>query len=348
MSDPIGVMTFLSGNIDAAMEKFVVQTSAALSAGIAPVIATGLMLWFTLYGLAVMRGEVQEPLMGFVKKSMNITLICAFGLGTGLYQDMIVGSVYDFLNGLTQMVSPGSSNIFVALDQYDKKVSEQTLVIIGHGMTKLPTGGWLDLLAGLIISVANAALMILCGGFAVVAKVALSLVLAFGPIFILCLAFPTVARLFESWLSTVLSKILLSVYLAAVATFSIIISGDYMDRMIANTGVANAMSDAFGFVVINGALLVVAYQLPQIAAGMTGGISVTGGGLAAFMMGKLTNRKGGGNEGEKGDTGSPGGGSVANGSSSATGGGAGSSQAASNSTSIPAYRRATLDRLGKT
>lgn len=54
MSDPIGVMTFLSGNIDAAMDKFVVQTSAALSIGLAPLVATGLTIWFTLYGMAVM------------------------------------------------------------------------------------------------------------------------------------------------------------------------------------------------------------------------------------------------------------------------------------------------------
>lgn len=348
MSDPIGLMTFLSGNIDAAMDKFVVQTSAALSLGLTPLVVAGLSIWFTLYGMAVMRGEVNDPVMGFVKQATKISFICAFALGTGIFQDMIVGSVYGFLDGLTQIVSPGNStSIFVALDQYDKKATEQALVIMGHGMTKLPMGGWLDIAAGFLLQFANAVLMILCGGFAVVAKVALSLVLALGPLFIACLAFGPVARLFESWLSTVLSKVLLGVYLAAVLTFALVISSDYMDRMIANTGNVNAISDAFGFVIINGVLLVVAYQLPQLAAGLTGGISVSGGGLAGFMMGKLTGRGGRGDGG--GGGGSDGGGSVSNASGSSTSSSANSTPAGSSGASgggrTPAYRRATLDRL---
>lgn len=349
MSAPIGLMTFLSGNIESAMDKFVVQTSAALSVGLAPVVAIGLMIWFTLYGMAVMRGEVNDPVMGFVKQATKTSFICAIALGTGIFQDLIVGGVYGFLDGLTQIVSPSNSaNIFVALDQYDNKATEQSMVIIGHGMTKLPTGGYLDILAGLILQFSNAVLMILCGGFAVVAKVALSLVLALGPLFIVCLAFGPVARLFESWLSTVLSKVLLGVYLAAVLTFALVISSDYMDRMIANTGNVNAMSDAFGFVVINGVLLVVAYQLPQLAAGLTGGISVSGGGLAAFAMGKLTGGRGRG-EGGGGGGGSDGGGSVSNASGGSANSGANTAPAGSSAGSggnrTPAYRRATLERL---
>lgn len=348
MSDPIGVMTFLAGNIDGAMDKFVVQTSTALSVGLAPLVAAGLTIWCILYGMATMRGEVADPFMGFVKQTTKLSLICAFALGTGIFQDMIVGGVYGFLDGLTQIVSPGNStSIFVALDQYDKKATEQALVIMGHGMTKLPTGGYLDIVASLILQVTNALLMILCGGFAVVAKVSLSLVLALGPLFIASLAFAPIARLFESWLSTVLSKVLLGVYLAAVLSFALVISNDYMDRMIANTGNVNAISDAFGFVIINGVLLVVAYQLPQLAAGLTGGVSVTGGGLAGFLMGRLMGRGRGDSGG--GDGSKSGGGSVsdASGSSGSSGGSnsSGASSGASSAGRTPAYRRAALDRI---
>jgi type IV secretion system protein VirB6 len=141
---------------------------------------------------------------------------------------------------------------------------------------------------------------------------------------------------------------LLGVYLAAVLTFALVISSDYMDRMIANTGNVNAMSDAFGFVVINGVLLVVAYQLPQLAAGLTGGISVSGGGLAAFAMGKLTGR-GGRGDGGGGGGGSDGGGSVSNASGSSASSAPNTPPAASSGGSgggyKPAYRRATLDRI---
>lgn len=343
MSDPIGLMTFLAGNIDAAMDKFVVQTSAAVSAGIAPLVAMGITIWCILYGMASMRGEVATPLMGFVKQTTKLSLICGIAITTGVFQDLIVGGVYGFLDGLTQIVSPGNStSIFVALDQYDKKATEQALVIMGHGMTKLPTGGYLDIVASLILQFTNALLMILCGGFAVVAKVSLSLVLALGPLFIASLAFAPIARLFESWLSTVLSKVLLGVYLAAVLSFALVISNDYMDRMIANTGNVNAISDAFGFVIINGVLLVVAYQLPQLAAGLTGGVSVTGGGLAGFLMGRLMGRGRGGNGGGGGSD-SGGGGSVSDASGSA--GSSGASSGASSAGRTPAYRRATLERL---
>lgn len=350
MSDPSGIFTFLAGNIDGALGKFVTQTSVALSAGIAPLVVTGITMWIMLYGMASMRGEVQDPVMGFVKSAIRLSFIFGIALGAGIYQSMIVETVYAFQSGLGQIFSPDAANIFAALDKFDNKSTEHAMVIMGRGYTALPMGGYLDICAGLILLLTNAVLLALCGGFALLAKVSLTFVLALGPLFIVALAFTPINKFFDAWLSKVLNYVLMTVCLGAVLTFALTISSDYIDTMIANTnneGIS-AMSDAFGLVMVNGALLVVTYHLPQLVAGLTGGTPLSGAGLASFVGNKIFGGGGkssGGKDG--GEGGGKGGGSVSNNSSTSTNNtsSSGSSSGSSGGGSVPAYRRATLDRL---
>ncbi len=206
----IGVATLISGNIDAALAKYLAGSAAALAAGLAPLIVIGLSIWFALYGIAVMRGEVSEPVIAFAWHVVKISFIVAFALSAAVYQTYIVDTVYEVITFLNQTISQnGSGDIFQTLDTLNAKMIDLALVIQGHGWATILHGGLADVLAGYVVLFAQEFLFMGCCGMSIVGKTALAFVLAFGPLFISALAFPPTTKFFDAWFSKVVNYILL-------------------------------------------------------------------------------------------------------------------------------------------
>lgn len=352
-----GLFSYLGGSIDNALATFVTRVSSALAVGIAPVVATGLTIWILMYGYAVMRHEVQDPINVFFGKVIKISLILVVALTSGFYQSEIVASVNSLQNGLVTIVAPdmasaAGSDIYKVLDAFDDKGAQMALVIIGRGVSLLPLGGWLDMITGILVFGANAVLLLVCGGFVIMAKVATAFILGLGPMFIVCLAFPPVAKFFDAWLSKVLNYLLLVVILAFAIGLSMAICDAYMVKAMASmqADASNQMADAFGMVILYGALLFVVFQAPHLASGLAGGSSLSGGGLVQMAAGAMLARGGAGGKNNNGDP--KGGGSMENnsgGSGSGGGGGGGSGNSPTQQPSapkVPAYRRVSRNKYG--
>lgn len=341
---PAGIATFVSGSVNNALDTFVTATSTAVSAGIAPMVVIGLSIWATTYGLATMRQEVNEPIMGFVKYFTKVSIILGIALSSGVYQSEVVDGVYAFTNWFVSIVAPGAhGDIYTVIDEFDAKVSELGLVIIGHGMTLLPWGGWLDLIAGLITLLASAVMILVVLGFSLVATVAVKFMLGIGPFFIASLCFPPIAKFFEAWMGKIMNYSFLMVGLAVTTSMGLVIVGAYVDHFQQTQDATNAIADAVGLIVAEGALGILVWQMPNIAAGLGGGSTLSGGGLGAFIGGMIAGRMGGGKDEKKQEE--KGGGSIEDKSEGGGGGSSGGGRGGALGGRTPAYRRATLDRL---
>jgi type IV secretion system protein VirB6 len=345
-----GLFSYLGEYIDGALNVFVTTVSSNLSIAITPLVTTGFTIYILMYGLAVMRHEVSEPVSAFMGKALKIGLILGFALGSGLYQSEIVAGVKALESGLVNVVAPNSigTDVYGMLDAFDAKTSDMALTIVSRGMALLPFNGWMDMIVGLVVFVANSVLLIVCGGFIVMAKVATGLILGLGPIFIACLAFPPTAKFFDAWVAKVLNYLLLVVILAFNIALTIKLCDDYVTRAMASllTSSTNQLGDAFGMVVLYGSLLFVIYQSPQIASGLAGGAALSGGGILGKLMGGST-KSGGGSGGNSGGEGSDGGGSVKNGGVGGQAGGGGGETSARGSMGPSKHRRAMLDNLNR-
>lgn len=346
-----GLFTYLGGSIDAAMGSFVTGVSSKIAGAITPVVLTGLTIWIMVYGFAVMRHEVSEPINVFGAKILKISIILMFALGGGYYQGEIVGGVGALQDGLVNVVAPSSGgNIYGVLDAFDEKGIQLAGAIIERGAELLPWNGWIDLFTGIIVLFANAIMLLVCGGFVVMSKVATAFILGLGPIFIACLAFPPVSKFFDAWLGKVLNYTLLVVILAFSISLSIAICDNYLSAATGSlaSSATNQLKDAAGMVILYGALLIMIYQSPHLASGLTGGASLTGGGLGnlaqSAVVGKLAAK---GSKSSSGGGQSPaGGGTVgAAGRGGASSGGGSTEGSAPKSGRRAAYRRTTIDNL---
>ena len=189
-----GLYTFLAGSVDKALAKYISTVSVSLAVGITPLVVMGISIWVLAYGYAVMLGEVEDPFKPFIKKVTTVSLICTFALSTGIYQDVIATGVNELLAGMVQLVSAGnSSSFFGALDQAEEKMAQLAFVISGHGAV---VGSLTEFVAGLIVHLATALLLLVCGGFGLLGKIGLAFVLAFVADVYCCACFSAHGKIF--------------------------------------------------------------------------------------------------------------------------------------------------------
>lgn len=348
MSD--GIATFLSGSIENFLSTFVSASSKAVINGITPLVAIGMSIYFLTYGFAVMRNEVGDPVSTFIRNVIKNSFIFTFALSAGAYQSEIVDGVYAFQDAFVSAVAPtasgditgspsgGVSNIYHVLDKFDREGTELGLIIIGRGLSNLPFEGWADFFAGIIILVVNTIMMLICCGFLILAKAAMAFLLGIGPAFIASLAFPPIAKSFEAWFGKILNYSFLLIGLGVVVSMTLTICSAYIDHFSKTQTGTQALADAFGLVIIEGALLFMLWQLPSIASGLGGGAALNGGGIGAFIGGMLMNKMMSGNDDKDDKKNDSGGGEIENKSPKGSNNGDSSSPP-------PAYRRAALQQL---
>lgn len=207
--------------------------------------------------------------------------------------------------------------------------------------------GWLVRFGNRDITLlASSVMIIVILGFVIVAKAALAFMLGIGPAFLACLAFPPFAKFFEAWTAKVMNYVFLIVGMAVMTTMATVIVDTYASHFLKNQNASNAIADAFGLVIVEATLAVLILQMPNIAAGLGGGASLSGGGLAGFALGLIAGKGGEKKDKEKEESG---GGSVENDGDNKKGnkggGNSGGNGQNGGGDRTPAFRRPTLDRL---
>jgi type IV secretion system protein VirB6 len=338
-----GIFQFISGSIDNALSVFITGLSSSIASAIEPLVFAAVTIWIIMFGWTTLRGEVQEPVSQFAIRAFKVSALLTLALNTAIYQANVVVFVNGLTSGLVQTTMPGSNaNIFSAIDLVDTKAYNYMHMLWERGTNLFPIGGYADLFSAAIVLFSAGAIEIVIGGLLSLAKVAISLMLAVGPLFLACMAFGPTKRFGEGWFAKVANYVLLIFFLATAAAMCLSIYSTFVDRMAAASANDNALGDAMSFLILCGTLVLVIVQLPGMAAGIAGGAAISGGTAITFvsLVSRMLRGNGGGKQNEPFPKNGAEGGSVtrdAGGSSGRPSGGG--------SAPTPAYQRATIDRL---
>ncbi|NUY02464.1 type IV secretion system protein [Paraburkholderia youngii] len=158
-----------------------------------------------------------------------------------------------------------------------------------------------DFLCGLVAALGGSIFLIVLAFEVVMARMLLDLVLGLGPIFIACAAFAPTARFFEAWTAKVANYALLQVLVAAflgmaLTAFSADLtslhatgSAPGADASVLVQAISASLDDsaaaaaAIGLFATGVFLAMVGWQLPSVAAGLSGGATLSG--FGAFVAG---------------------------------------------------------------
>ena len=301
---------------------YAARVSGDLAVGLMPIALLLVTVYVAVYGLAVMRGEATEPVGTFAWKMVKVGAILSFALPGLYYSGNVAAAATGLQDGLaTLFVAPravAAATAFGALDLANTAANEQlALLWKDAGMFRLDL-----VLASLLFSLGTTIFLVLGAFVALLGKLILTFALAIGPLAILCLLFKPTARFFDSWLSFVLSAVVLSWFVFFALGMSLYVS----DRVVAAIadgsafvagvpGSVGALEAAGTYLAVMCLLAILLYQAPSLASSLTGGASIQSGTQMVTNSMVAMRAMGGGRSGGSGAAG--GGGSMSRGGGAA-------------------------------
>ena len=345
-----GAATYIETAITQILTNFVTTKSAALCAALVPIALTGTTLYVVAMGYAVMRGETHDALHTVLWKWLKVSMIAAIALGGGEYQAIVVNLI-DGIPGVIHDVFGGASTMGGLVDS----LTDPIISVKKALWTKASMGVFPDfalVAAAGLVNLSELIIIVVAIGIYMLAKVGLGLVLAIGPLFVMCLMWPATKRFFEAWLGTALSLAFTQALLGAAIGMLFTIIGQFADELKLKANTTDVLTDAGSLLAITVVIGVIVLRIPGIAAQMAGGSSLDGvgrdiaRGLSNLIGGRGTKRGASSppqapeNQIKEAELGRR-----PNTSEATTGGATRTSD--TGGTSVPLYRRPTLDFIRK-
>ena len=268
--------------LSARLTDYVSVHAAATAAAIEPAAVSLAVVYVMVWGFLHLKGAIQEPVIAGALRIARLVAVFGVGLKLWQYNEALVNTFMDapveLAAGLAGAADPVATvdalwdqGGFVAATLWDK-------------------GGVLNGEVGYYL--AAAVVYLLMGGVCVytlflmsLARVALALLLAIGPLFIVLLLFESTQRYFEAWVAQLANYALVGVLAVLTASLMLTVVEAYATQTAAK-GAAILTVDALDMLLVAGLVLLLLRQVMPIAARLGGGVALTSFGVASGVLGR--------------------------------------------------------------
>lgn len=246
--DQVAYVTTLLDAVDAAGDSFTDQAADIVEA-IQPAVFVSLAIYVVMWGWAMMRGAVTELVWDSVTRLVRIGIVVGLAMNAGLYATYVSDFVWNAPDKMMEVVTGLNTDMFVILNQVISVAFK-----LGNDYwadaTKYGTGGMPNLVFASLGAAnwgAGVTIGVVVAGTLLLAKFALSILLALGPLFIVLILFESTKRLFDAWLGQVIKYMVMIVLLSLVAhlVFNVLLEAlaIYIAAYFANLLAAIVMPD---------------------------------------------------------------------------------------------------------
>lgn len=216
----INLFMELSAVIESVTTHYANDHSQALALAIYKYVYGGIFLWLTVMGYQAMSGRLQAPFINVLERCGGMVILATIAFGSSVYQLEILGDFDDLQNALVSAVAGQQTNPYAAAD-----LALQKGLDLGSELLKKASfysEGYIGWALGAIIVYAGSVIITWsAAGSIMVAKASLALVLAFGQVAIAAAIFPPTRKIFDSFISTVLNRVLTITFLTIVLSFAL-------------------------------------------------------------------------------------------------------------------------------
>jgi type IV secretion system protein VirB6 len=260
---------------------------------ITPVATTLLGIYFVLWGWAMMRGVISEPVADGLGRIIRLAIILGLALSVTRYGGFIANALWESPEVLASYITTGSSDNGSNMQFLDRLMSK--IFDLGDafwqnanarsGFLTIPDFGQIILVlliwaAGVIATGYTAFLLVL-------SKMALAILLGVGPLFILMTVFEPTKRFFDAWIGQALNYVFLVMLTAAALRLILTIIETYLTSaaefgVLANPKIPQALP-CIVFCIIAALVMM---QLPSIASALGGGVAIGTLGAVAYAYQK--------------------------------------------------------------
>jgi type IV secretion system protein VirB6 len=267
----VGFFAEFAAWLDQLLATWVSDQTARVAAGIEPALIILMTVYVTIWGILQASGRIEEPLAEGFRRITKIVLIAGIGLHLWLYQPLIVDTFFSAPNQLAALMI-GAPDSVTIVDHIIFQGGDAAEALMAKG--GILDGNLSYYIAGFLVYILVGLTAIYTVFLLALAKVALSILLALGPLFIATLLFKVSHRYFEAWIAQ-LSQF------AFVGLLTALIVGLLMHLL--TTVTAQAAADGTGISIAQGIkvcmaaglIVLVLRQVMPLASGLAGGVALS-------------------------------------------------------------------------
>lgn len=271
---------------------YITSTSSSVIGSIAGVATVLLMIYMMFWGWSMIRGVITEPVTDGITRMVKLAIIVGIALSAGLYASFFVDFLWSSPDAMAAVVAGNKTadkisfldTLFNKAWRYSEiwqEAAERNKSAIGIPNLGMFIMCWIIRIVGALMTGYAAFLFVL-------SKIAIAVLLAIGPIFILITIFESARKFFEAWLSQCLNFGLVIILTAAVLQ----IVGSFIDQQITSAGRAGmagdpAYEDGFMIIIMCAICFVMLMQVMAMSSGLAGGVAVSTMGAVGWAYAKI-------------------------------------------------------------
>jgi type IV secretion system protein VirB6 len=259
-----------SGWLNGILATYITDNTQRIAALLEPAVVTLGVLYVMVWGVLQLTGKVEEPLVTGLKRIAVLALIFGVGLDLWLYDAVIVDTFFNEPGRLAAGIV-GANNQVNVVDQMMLAGDDTATLLwakggILHGLTYVIAGIAVELLVG-VTAVYTMFLLSL-------SRVALSVLLAMGPLFIALLFFESTKRFVEAWFAQLANYAFVAVLTALIAALMLTVLSTAAQAAVA-TGGGITIAEAVRVCLAAGLTLLVLRQVMPMAAALASGVALS-------------------------------------------------------------------------
>jgi type IV secretion system protein VirB6 len=259
--------TWLSARLSAYISVHVAATAAAIE----PVAATIATIYVMVWGYLQLRGQVDEPVTNAAVRLLTLVLVFGVGLRLWLYHAVIVDTFFAAPAELAARLVGASDPVAIVDTIWDRGGT-----VAGSLWEKgsLLSGDFGFYLAAVAVYALVGFVCVYTMFLISLSRIALAVLLAIGPLFIVLTLFTATRHFFDSWLRELANYALVTVLTVLLAALMLDLVQAYAEQTAAR-GSAILTVDALNLVLVAALVLLVMRQVLPIAARLAGGGSLS-------------------------------------------------------------------------
>jgi type IV secretion system protein VirB6 len=276
------VFAYIVSQVETPLIAAVAEVVNAFLAFVAAPLKVVLVLYIALTGILILRGETSEAGPALAGRFLKMGLIVWVLTGAGIFQQY----VYDFFfttlpNGLSDALTSSGATAPINANSFD----QVWIKAWRAGLEVWRTLGWQDVAEKIVVFCFwCAAIVSTVFAFAIwlISRVLLALYIALGPLLIGLVLFPATRSIFERWIGSLISCIVLQITTVVLLYIVLSVEQRVVSRVVLMGSVdPMAMIQVLlAGIIFFGVAGFVAFQLPGVASSLAGGLHFHSGALA--------------------------------------------------------------------
>lgn len=268
--------TWLNGEL----ANYIGSSTARVAAALEPAALALGTVYVMAWGYLMLTGRIEEPVSAGLKRIVTLAVVLGVGLHLWLYNTLLVDTFYRAPVELAAAVV-GARDPVRTLDAIWNRGGQVASLLYDK------SHWWQDwgfCIAGVAVWLLVGLLCIYTMFLLALSSVALSVLLALGPLFIVLFLFDATRRLFEAWIAQLANYALITILTVMVAALMLHLVASYA-RQTEALGSALDTVDALDLLLVTALVFLFMRQVMPIAAGLAGGVALGTFGLMGRTLG---------------------------------------------------------------